>query len=228
MYQYEQFFLKALVLWGLEHCQLHWKCCIFSVGELCCSVLSFLLRGDTSLVLLVRMIIQAQEGTQHSQLFSSLWLFVKLKQDTCSCLASAWPLERRKKKKKDFSIGTNLNRKIDWSCSFTPCSMLEASWTLEQLRMILVGGRSLTLPNFCSVGVMKSETRQVLHSSEFHHKSHLALPNSCLGRKTLPPERRQRLHCSPVLADYTDLIIIEEGVRYQLCMWYWHVEPCTI
>lgn len=114
MYQYEQFFLKALVLWDLEHCQLHWKCCIFSVGELCCSVLSFLLRGDTSLVLLVRMIIQAQEGTQHSQLFSSLWLFVKLKQDTCSCLASAWPLERKRKKKKTGLQHWNKLEQEDW------------------------------------------------------------------------------------------------------------------
>lgn len=67
---------------------------------------------------------------------------------------------------------------------------------------------------------MKSETRQDLHGAEFHHKSHLALFISCLGEKNshifLSPERRQRLHSSPMLADYIDLIIIEERVRYQV------------
>lgn len=65
------------------------------VWESCyCPVLSFLLRGYTSLVLVVKMVIQAQDGTQHSQLFSCLRLFAKLKQGTCSCLASAWPVKK--------------------------------------------------------------------------------------------------------------------------------------
>ena len=76
------------------------------------------------------------------------------------------------------------------------------------------------MPNLSSVGVMKSETRQVLRGSELHCKSHLILLISCLEEKNsgifLSPERRQRLHISPMLADYTDLIIIEEGVGYQL------------
>lgn len=85
--------------------------------------------------------------------------------------------------------------------------------------MTLIGGVFFffTLPNLSSAGVMKSETRQVLHGSEFHHKSQLTPLISCLGEKNssifLSPERRQRLHSSPMLADYIDLIKIEEGVR---------------
>lgn len=50
--------------------------------------------------------------------------------------------------------------------------------------------------------------------------NHISLLISCLGEKNsgifLSPERRQRLHSSSMLDDYIDLIIIEEGVTYQV------------
>lgn len=201
--------------WGLQHC---WKCWILRVGELLLSCSELPSEGVHQSFSGCKADISSPRRNIAfpAVLFPVTLCKVKMSLFTFvgACVAS-WQLLGPWKNPMGLE---NLNKfqEKNWLKLWLTTLLHAGNFLNSGCCMTLIGGGFLTLPNLSSVGVMKSETRQVLHGSEFHHKSQLTPLISCLGEKNssifLSPERRQRLHSS-MLADYIDLIKIEEGVR---------------